>query len=48
MAWAKCPEQSAQVGMYPLEPELLELFEQAYNHYLACEDARQPKQEAGA
>lgn len=30
----KCPEQSAQIGLYPLEPELLELLEQAYEIYL--------------
>ncbi|WP_410453066.1 MerR family transcriptional regulator [Paenibacillus alvei] len=31
----KCPEQSAQIGLYPLEPELLEFVEQAYEIYLS-------------
>ncbi|MDG0876282.1 MerR family transcriptional regulator [Paenibacillus thiaminolyticus] len=44
----KCPEQSAQVGMYPLEPELLELFERAYELYLASEDVQQLEREAGS
>ncbi|WP_374017745.1 MerR family transcriptional regulator [Paenibacillus thiaminolyticus] len=44
----KCPEQSAQVGMYPLEPELLELFERASELYLASADVQELKQEAGS
>ncbi|MGG4397955.1 MerR family transcriptional regulator [Paenibacillus thiaminolyticus] len=44
----KCPEQSAQVGMYPLEPELLELLERAYELYLPSEDVQQLKEEAGS
>ncbi|WP_019421521.1 MerR family transcriptional regulator [Paenibacillus sp. OSY-SE] len=42
----KCPEQSAQIGMYPLEPELLELFEQAYEVYLTRQQTQHPEQEA--
>ncbi|WP_237728555.1 MerR family transcriptional regulator [Paenibacillus sp. OSY-SE] len=45
--WAirKCPEQSAQIGLYPLEPALLELFEQAYEIYLSRQRGQSEQKE---